>query len=1192
MSYRTPCWETNAIIDMIRLVVCVPIVLAVAAPASAADYGWQGGTKDWDTPINWGATVTYPGSHDTADTALIDYGGPSSYTVTLNVSPAYDLVTFTLDSTFAALVMDGELGLSGTGANSSTLDKGVVEMNDGSEFHGAGTLYNYVDLTVRGDADIRTATFVQGKRFEDRGTVTILADGGASSLTVADGFTNYGTITLSSKGSANAATLWVVGSDVIENYEDGVITVAEGAGGARTITANLQNNAAATIHVNQDLLLNKGNSSIQNAGTLNIAPGKTVTVNGTGVLTFTQSAGTLDNQGGLLISDERFVFSGGEITGNVVVLDDGELTMGVNAVGAVELRRTVEYSGNIGSGAAVTVLGGPNDRDAVLDADNGFSNSGTITLVSEDPDDYARAARLLIRNGTLTNNVDGIINVDAGDGGSRALTASLTNNGTINVNTDVSLNRTSAVYTNNAAFNVAPGATVTYGGGGTPHFTQAGGTLSNEGAFVVGKRFDFAGGQITGDAVVLEHNSELNITATGAGAFELHGTVDCTGDVASGQSLTVVGGYAGSSGRLDANDGFTNSGTITLTSQSDSHGATLFIGSGTLTNNAGGIINVNTGDGGSRALTASLANNGTINVNTDVSLNRTGAVYANNATFNVAAGGAVTVGGNTPTFTQAGGTLDNQGTFLLSGSTGRFDFTGGHITGSAVVLDYCELNISATGGGAFDLRRNIDYSGDLADGQSLTLRGTASLGTSRLSADNGFSNSGVITLTSDTASYGASLEIGTGTLTNHVAGVVHVNEGAGGGRSILANLTNDGKINVNTDVTLNKTAAAYTNNAAFNVATGAAVTVGGHTATFTQAGGTLDNQGTFLLSGTNGRFNFAGGRITGNAVIIDSSELNITTTGAGAFQFRRDIDYSGDLASQQALTLRGESTYGTARLSADNGFSNSGVITLTSDTASYGASLEIDSGQFANNTDGQLHVAAGAGASRTLTAEFANAGLFDIDRSLYVNRSGADHVNAGVIDLAEGAILEVAGGGNVTLTNDAGGTIRGDGSLDVDDPDVSFTNEGLVSPGTSPGTLDFSGDYVQSVTGELLIEIGGYTPGSEYDQLVVDGSADLSGLLDVALWGDFSPGVGDNFVVLTTTGNLTDNGLQLAAEDVASWNLVWNAGELQVEYVPEPSTPALLTGGLVVLAMIPRRRGKKAISRRRSVRWSPAHMPE
>ena len=72
-----------------------------------------------------------------------------------------------------------------------------------------------------------------------------------------------------------------------------------------------------------------------------------------------------------------------------------------------------------------------------------------------------------------------------------------------------------------------------------------------------------------------------------------------------------------------------------------------------------------------------------------------------------------------------------------------------------------------------------------------------------------------------------------------------------------------------------------------------------------------------------------------------------------------------------------------------------------------------------------------------------------------------------------------------------------------------------TNPGASPGTTTSVGNYTQTAVGTLTIEIGGLSPGSQHDQLVVNGPATLDGGLQVSFTNGFAPKPGDFFNVLS-----------------------------------------------------------------------------
>src|SRR5207253_1886694 len=126
-------------------------------------------------------------------------------------------------------------------------------------------------------------------------------------------------------------------------------------------------------------------------------------------------------------------------------------------------------------------------------------------------------------------------------------------------------------------------------------------------------------------------------------------------------------------------------------------------------------------------------------------------------------------------------------------------------------------------------------------------------------------NAGTITLESIDQSWSSGLTVTAGTLTNAVGAVINVNNGAGGGRAILANLDNMGTVNINFSATIgpNGSPADLTNLGAFNVASGQTLDIGGEI--FNQNAGTLSNDGTII--GTSYTFNLNGGTVVNSGTI-------------------------------------------------------------------------------------------------------------------------------------------------------------------------------------------------------------------------------------------------------------------------------------------------------------------------------------
>jgi hypothetical protein len=110
-------------------------------------------------------------------------------------------------------------------------------------------------------------------------------------------------------------------------------------------------------------------------------------------------------------------------------------------------------------------------------------------------------------------------------------------------------------------------------------------------------------------------------------------------------------------------------------------------------------------------------------------------------------------------------------------------------------------------------------------------------------------------------------------------------------------------------------------------------------------------------------------------------------------------------------------------------------------------------------------------------------------------------------------------------------------------------NNGLVTPGTSPGTLEVSGNFAQNTSGVLRMEI---VSTSTFDELVIGGTLMAGGTLDIDLLS-FTPGEGDTFDLFDFASSLGAFTLDLPALNTG---LVWDDSDL------------LITGELSVISTV------------------------
>lgn len=328
-------------------------------------------------------------------------------------------------------------------------------------------------------------------------------------------------------------------------------------------------------------------------------------------------------------------------------------------------------------------------------------------------------------------------------------------------------------------------------------------------------------------------------------------------------------------------------------------------------------------------------------------------------------------------------------------------------------------------------------------------------------------------------------------------------------------------------------------------------------------------------------------------VQIDGGKLSVATiSNAGAFHFK-----SGELeVRSQALSLGAGQLLGSAvtlstndRLAVTQGLTVAAGsrLTLAGGTAAGGtlanAGLISGSGRIENKLEngagGQvmvrsgdwLHFAAAADTHSNLGDLFLDNGTVQFDQPLNngatgrilgrgeillgqgLTSSGLMHFDAGVtdvhgnVDLVAGARTIVSAGGTATFFDNvknngdqftvrAGaaavfvGTLSGKG---IDGPgDVVV--DGTLSPGNSPGVMSFGGSLTLGPESLTKLEIAGFTPGTQHDQVLVAGqlkvAGDLAITIDAATQATLT--TGQQFQLLEF-GNASGGFAQISVPDLA-----------------------------------------------------------
>ncbi|UYT55233.1 autotransporter domain-containing protein [Brucella sp. MAB-22] len=264
--------------------------------------------------------------------------------------------------------------------------------------------------------------------------------------------------------------------------------------------------------------------------------------------------------------------------------------------------------------------------------------------------------------------------------------------------------------------------------------------------------------------------------------------------------------------------------------------------------------------------------------------------------------------------------------------------------------------------------------------------------------------------------------------------------------------------------------------------------------------------GTLVLSGAN---SYSGGTlVSGGTLQGDAASLqgNITNNARLVFDQQSDGTFAGDLSGTGAFVKSGS---GTLVLSGASSYSGGTLVsggTLLGDTASLQGNITNNAQLvFDQQSDGIF--TGSLSGSGSLVKQGSGMLVFNGNGAGF---AGSTVVENGMLKVGDADPSAAVLGGDVTIGT--GGTLRGHGVILG-----SVTNQGILRPGGSVGTLTINGNLVQTANSVLQIDT---TPAGEAGKLVVGGSAQLAGGLSIiGENGSWSPQT--NYTILTSAGGIS-----------------------------------------------------------------------
>ena len=372
------------------------------------------------------------------------------------------------------------------------------------------------------------------------------------------------------------------------------------------------------------------------------------------------------------------------------------------------------------------------------------------------------------------------------------------------------------------------------------------------------------------------------------------------------------------------------------------------------------------------------------------------------------------------------------------------------------------------------------------------------------------------------------------------------------------------------------------------------------------SGNVANNGNTLTIAGASNTT--VDGNISGNG--------GLTKADAGTATLSGNNTYSGTTTVNGGTLAAGSSTaFGSGALTVNNG----STLALGANNASVGA-VTLNSGSITGSgtlTGSSYTVSSGtiaptlAGAGVTLT----KTGIGSVTLNAAETFTGKTTISAGTLILASGASLasteinlgtsgskgtldaSALSGGGITIGN--GQTLAGYGTVVGN---TTIASGATLAPGNSPGVIGITGNLTLNSGSTSIFEVkglGGAGAVDGFDQVNVSGALTYGGVLKLDVIGSYNMGTAFqdylfnfgsetggfssvkyrlngsswsdlNYYAANNTWQMWDNSGLAARTDNGYIGINLNTGMLTV--VPEPSTWALVVGGVSTLVILRRRK--------------------
>lgn len=264
------------------------------------------------------------------------------------------------------------------------------------------------------------------------------------------------------------------------------------------------------------------------------------------------------------------------------------------------------------------------------------------------------------------------------------------------------------------------------------------------------------------------------------------------------------------------------------------------------------------------------------------------------------------------------------------------------------------------------------------------------------------------------------------------------------------------------------------------------------------------------------------GGVTGSIEITDNSSSVVVNAGEGAVS--GSVDISGNSAGSVVVNAGEGAVTGSVDITGNS--VDGDIVVEAGDTAPTGV-INVSE----NSTGGSIDLTSTSVEGSVIIEGNTNTSNINLGSVTNIcgNLTIVSNAPNAVIDL--NSLTNIGGCSTNTITVTLEGDVSATNSVTVETNatlagsaavDGSVTNNGTISPGSSPGHLTFKRNLQLNPSSRLKMEIAGYAS-NQFDSITVGGVLSLGGNLSVTLLGDFPNNMtnGSSFTLLTSANPLS-----------------------------------------------------------------------